>query len=184
MATTSRLDQLTGEYVIDPARTRIGFVVRSTKITKVRGWFERFDGVVQLDGDDPTKSSVRLTLQAASIQTRNRRRDDHLRREFLAVEAHPTITFASTAIRAEGSSTFMITGDLTIRGAVKPVAVTVELTRTDHDPAGGFRVGFVGRASVNRKDWGVRMISALDNGSFVIDDRVDLLLEVSAGRRI
>lgn len=183
MATTTRLDQLTGEYVLDPAQTRIGFLVHSLKITKVRGQFEQFDGALSLNGDDPTSSTARLTLQAASIQTGNRRRDDHLRREFLAVDDHPIITFVSTAVTVSGPSTFTITGDLSIRGQSNPVAVDLELGRTDHDRSGDFRVGFVGKAVVNRKDWGVRMASALDNGSFVIDDRVELELEVSAVRR-
>ena len=183
MATTTRLDQLTGEYVLDPERTRIGFVVRSLKLTKVRGDFEQFDGVVSLNGDDPSSSTVRLTLQAASIQTGNRRRDDHLRREFLAADDHPTITFASTTVKAGGSSTFKVIGDLIIRGVSKAVEVDVELVRTDTDPTGGLRVGFAGKAFVNRMDWGVRMVSALDNGSFVIDDLVELELHVTAVRR-
>ncbi len=183
MIATTRLAELTGEYVLDPERTRIGFVVRSTKISKVRGEFERFEGGLSLNGDEPSASTARLTLQAASIQTRNRRRDDHLRREFLAVDDHPTLTFASTAIDRTGESAFAVTGDLTIRGRTHPVTVDVELVRAERDPSGELRVDFVGRADVNRKDWGVRMVSALDNGSFVIDDRVRLEFEVAAVRR-
>lgn len=183
MSATTRLGELTGAYVLDPARTRIGFVVRSTRIVTVRGRFEEIEGGLSLDGDDPTGSTVRLTLAAASIRTGNRRRDDHLRREFLAVDDHPTIDFASTAIDVTGPSAFKITGDLTIRGRSRPVAVDVELVRAERNPAGELRVEFVGRAEVNRKDWGVRMVSALDNGSFVIDDRVQLEFEIVAVRR-
>jgi polyisoprenoid-binding protein YceI len=183
MTATTRLSELTGDYVLDPARTRIGFVVRSAKITKVRGMFERFEGGLSLNGDDPARSTARLTLQAASIQTRNRRRDDHLRRELLAAVDHPVITFASTSISAAGPSTFTVAGDLTIRGRTNPVVVDVELVRAERNPSGDLRVGFGGRADVNRKDWGVRMVSALDNGTFVIDDRVRLEFEIAAVRR-
>src|SRR5215210_3133029 len=90
---------LTGTYTLDPAHTRIGFVARHAMVTKVRGSFNEFEGTATVDGDNPANSSVRVTIDAASIDTRNAQRDEHLRsNDFLAMEQFPQITFVSTAV--------------------------------------------------------------------------------------
>src|SRR5215217_2508980 len=107
---------LTGSYTLDPSHTRIGFVARHAMVTKVRGSFNEFDGTATVDGDNPANSSVRLTIDAASIDTRNAQRDEHLRtNDFLALEQYPQITFVSTDIRQVGETTFEVSGDLTIK---------------------------------------------------------------------
>ncbi len=118
------LNSLTGDYAIDPTHSRIGFVARHAMVTKVRGAFNEFEGTAHLDGSDPSRSSARLLIQAASIDTRNAQRDEHLRsNDFLAMEEFPQITFVSTSARQVDAATFELTGDLTIKGVTNSVTV-------------------------------------------------------------
>jgi polyisoprenoid-binding protein YceI len=181
MTTATGLSELTGDYVLDSASTRIGFAVRAV-VTKVRGQFDTVTGSARLDGADPRRSSVRLTIQAASIQTRNRRRDDHLRGHFLDAGRHPAITFTSTGVEQSGPARFIVTGDLTIRGVTRPVTVSFELTAGETDPAGRRRVSFAGRVTVSRQDWGVTWNAMLAGGGALISDKVTLEFEVTAVR--
>ncbi|MER5294081.1 YceI family protein [Streptomyces pharetrae] len=177
MTTTTDLGELTGDYVLDTARTRIGFGARAALVTTVRGWFEGFEGSARLDGDDPAASAVRLTIRADSLRTGNRRRDGHLRGgDFLDVGGHPVITFTSTGVTPAGGSRFTVTGDLTVHGVTRPVRVDVRLTDARAEPRGGFRAGFRATATVHRKDWGVGPRGAL------IGDKVTLEFDVVAVR--
>jgi polyisoprenoid-binding protein YceI len=181
MTTTTKLSELTGDYILDTAHTQIGFVARHAMVTKVRGQFDEFEGSAHLDGDDPSKSTAQLTIQAKSIQTRNQQRDDHLRsNDFLDMDNHPAITFTSTGVEQVDDSNFKVTGDLTIRGVSKPVTVDFELTGTATDPFGNFRVGFEGRTVINRKDWGVNWNAALEGGGILVSEKVALEFEISA----
>lgn len=180
MTTMTNLCELTGDYVLDMAHTRIGFVARHTAATRVRGQFDEFDGSVHLDGDDPSKSSAKLTIRAASIQTGNQQRDKYLRSKFLNTDNHPTIIFTSTKVERVDATHFKVTGDLTMRGETKPVTVDFELTGTENDPSADFRVGFAGRGTINRKDWGVRWNAALG----MVSKKVALALDVAAIRRL
>src|SRR5215210_5941793 len=109
------LSDLSGTYVLDPAHTRIGFVARHAMVTKVRGQFNEFEGSGVVDAADFTKSTVTVTIQAASIDTRNEQRDAHLRsNDFLAMEEYPQITFVATNVRQASPTTLELTGDLTI----------------------------------------------------------------------
>ncbi|GAA2159671.1 YceI family protein [Actinomadura napierensis] len=180
MTTVTTLSELTGDYVLDTARTRIGFVARHTLTTKVYGRFDEFEGGAHLDGGDPSKSSARLTIRAGSIQTRNRRRDEYLCRTFLDVAAHPDLTFASTGVRPSGDDGFAVTGDLTVRGVTRPVTVEFTLIEAEDDPADGFRVRFEGGVPIDREDWGVSG-SALTRA--MVRPKVMLEFDVTAVRR-
>jgi polyisoprenoid-binding protein YceI len=180
MTTTTKLSELTGDYVLDTAHTRIGFVARAAVVTKVRGQFEEFEGSGHMDGDDPSKSSAQLAIQAKSIQTRNRMRDDHLRRHFLDMDNHPIITFTSTKVEQVDETNFKVTGDLTIRGVTRPVTVDFELTGADNDPLGNLRVGLEGKATINRKDWGVSWNAAVEDGGVFVSEKVTLEFDVAA----
>ncbi|MFB4296246.1 YceI family protein [Actinomadura sp. NTSP31] len=180
MTTVTTLSELTGDYVLDTARTRIGFVARHTLSTKVRGRFDEFEGGVRLDGADPSKSSARLTIRAGSVQTGNRRRDEYLSRTFLDAAAHPALTFASTGVRRSGDDAFAVTGDLTVRGVTRPVTVGFVLAEAEDDPADGFRVRFEGGAPIDREDWGVRG-NALT--SAMVSPKVVLEFDVTVVRR-
>ena len=179
--TATKLSELTGDYVLDTAHTRIGFVARHAMVTKVRGQFDEFEGGAHLDGDNPANSIARLTIQAKSIETRNKQRDDHLRsNDFLDMDNHPTIEFVSTGVEQTSDTEFAVTGDLTIRGVTKPVTVDFELTGAENDPWGNFRIGFEGKVVINRKDWGVSWNTALESGGVLVSEKVTLEFDLAA----
>lgn len=183
MTTTTQLSELTGDYVLDKAHTRIGFVARQAMVTELRGQFHEFDGSAHLDGDDPSKSSAQLTIQAKSIQTSNELRDEHLRSHFLEVPNYPTVSFTSTEVEQVNETSFMVTGDLTIRGVTKPVSVEMELTGAENDSRGNFTVGFEGTAIINRKYWGVSWNAVVAGGGVLVSEEVTLEFEVAAIRQ-
>ena len=174
-------EELTGTYSIDASHSAVGFVARHAMITKVRGGFNDFTGTLNIDGANPTASSGQLTIQAASIDTRNEDRDNHLRsNDFFAMEEHPTLEFVSTSITHEGGNDFAVTGDLTIRGVTKPVTIDLEYTGTALDPFGNTRIGFEGSTKVNRRDWELNWNAALDTGGVLVSENVTIEVEISA----
>ena len=173
--------ELTGDYTIDTAHSRMGFVARHAMVAKVRGGFDDFEGSAHIDGDVPENSTARVSIQAKSIDTRNKQRDDHLRsNDFLDMDNHPEITFVSTAISPAGDDRFKVTGDLTIRGVSKSVDLDMEYTGTATDPFGNTRVGFEGSVVLNRKDFGVSWNAAIEGGGVLVSEKVTLEIEVSA----
>ena len=174
-------DQLTGDYTVDPAHSRIGFVVRHAMVTKIRGAFNDFDAKLHIDAADPSKSSASVVIQAKSIDTRNADRDAHLQsNDFFAMDEHPTITFQSTSAEKLDDETYRVSGDLTIRGETKPVSIDFELLGAVNDPMGNLRVGFEGSVVVNRKDWGITWNAPLEAGGMLVGEKVTLELELSA----
>ena len=172
---------LTGSYTIDPTHSRIGFVARHAMVTKVRGSFNEFAGSGFFDAENPSASTAQITIQAASIDTRNADRDGHLRsNDFFDMETYPEIRFASTAVERVDDTTYRVTGDLTIKDVTKSVAVDFEYTGSATDPFGNQRVGFEGSTTVNRKDWGVNWNAALEAGGVLVSEKVTLEFEVSA----
>jgi polyisoprenoid-binding protein YceI len=180
-ATTPDFATLTGSYAIDTAHSRLGFVARHAMVTKVRGAFNEFDGSAVLDGTDPAKSSVNVTLKVASIDTRNEQRDNHLRtNDFLDAETYPEIRFASTAIRHVGGNDFKVTGDLTIKDVTKSITIPLELTGAATDPFGNERVGFEGSTDILRSEFGVTYNAVLETGGVLVSDKITLEFEISA----
>ncbi|WP_328519665.1 YceI family protein [Kribbella sp. NBC_00359] len=172
---------LSGDYTIDTAHSRVGFVARHAMVTKVRGSFDEFEGSIHIDGETPEKSSGKVTIQAKSINTRNSQRDDHLRsNDFLDMDNQPEITFASTGIKQTGDADFVVSGDLSIRGVTKPVEIAFEYTGAATDPFGNQRVGLEGSVVINRKDFGVSWNAALEGGGVLVSEKVTLEIEVSA----
>ena len=177
----STLADLSGTYVLDSTHTRIGFVARHAMVTKVRGQFNEFEGSGVVDADDFTKSSVTVTIQAASIDTRNEQRDGHLRsNDFLAMDEYPQITFVSTGVQQTGPTSVELTGDLTIKGVTNSVTIPFEFEGAATDPFGNLRIGFEGSVVINRKDYGVTWNVALETGGVLVSDKVTLEFEVSA----
>jgi polyisoprenoid-binding protein YceI len=128
-----------------------------------------------------TKSTGQLTIQAASIDTRNEQRDAHLRsNDFLAMEEYPQITFVATDVRQSGPSSLELTGDLSIRGVTNSVTIPFEFEGAATDPFGNLRVGFEGSAVINRKDYGITWNAALETGGVLVSDKITLEFEVSA----
>ncbi|MFH8976136.1 YceI family protein [Streptomyces sp. NPDC017890] len=176
MSTTASLSDLTGDYVLDTARTRIGFVARHTLGTRVRGQFDEFEGGAYLDGDHPSKSGARLVIRTRSIRTGNPQRDELLRARFLDADDHPAITFTSAEVEQVDRTHYKVTGGLTVRGVTRPVTVDVELTGDDSDPQGNVRVGFKGSVTINRDDWGVNW-----NGATAVLVSPKVVLEFDLG---
>src|SRR3954452_9729282 len=175
------LGDLSGTNVLDPTHTRIGFVARHAMVTKVRGQFNEFEGSAVVDADDFTKSSAQLTIQAASIDTRNEQRDGHLKsNDFLSLEDYPQITFVSTGVTQTGDTSLELTGDLTIKGVTKAITVPFEFEGAAAGLFGNLRVGFEGGVVVTREDYGVNWNAALEAGGVLVSEKVTLEFEVSA----
>jgi polyisoprenoid-binding protein YceI len=178
----NELAVLTGDYTLDLAHSRLGFVARHAMITKVRGEFGAFTGQARIDAERPENSSVTLTIDAATVNTGSADRDGHLvSADFFDVGAHPEWTFVSTAVRRDGT-TWTITGDLGIKGIAKPVTIEFEETGAARDPFGNDRVGFEGQVVVNRKDWGLTWNAALETGGVLVSEKVTLEFDISAIR--
>jgi len=178
-ATTT--ESATGTYAIDPTHSRIGFVARHAMVTKVRGSFNEFTGTGYFDTENPADSHLELTVEAASIDTRNADRDGHLRsNDFFDMETYPQITFASTAVEKVDDTTYRVTGDLTIKGVTRPVTVDFDYEGTAVDPFGNHRLGLDGHVVINRKDWGIVWNASLEAGGVLVSDKVTLEFEVSA----
>ncbi|MBF9072050.1 YceI family protein [Streptacidiphilus fuscans] len=176
--------ELTGDYVLDPAHTQIGFVARHAMVTKVRGAFNKFEGTAHLDGENPANSTVRVSIQADSIDTRNEQRDGHLRtNDFLDAPNHPQITFVSTSVRQVENDRYEVTGDLTIKGVSKSLTIPFEFQGAVMDPMNNFRVGLEGSVTINRKEFGLTWNAALEGGGVLVGEKVVLEFEISAVRQ-
>lgn len=174
----------TGTYAIDPAHSRIGFVARHAMVTKVRGSFNEYEGTGYFDAEDPSRSHLSLTIQAASIDTRNADRDAHLRsNDFFDMENHPTIEFRSSAVEQVDDTTYRVTGDLTIKGITRPVTFDLEYTGTAVDPFGNTRLGLEGSVVVNRKDWGLTWNAPLETGGVLVGEEVKISIDTELVRQ-
>jgi polyisoprenoid-binding protein YceI len=174
------VQDLTGDYTLDAAHTRLGFVARHAMVTKVRGAFTEFEGSAHLDFQDPTKSSAQLTIQVASITTGQKQRDEHLRtNDFFDAPTFPEMTFTSTGVEVDGD-TYKLTGDLTIKDVTKPVTIDFEFTGAAKDPYGNIRAGFDGTTTIKRSDWGISWNAALETGGVMVSDKITLEFDVSA----
>ncbi len=166
-----------GTYTIDPAHTSVEFVVRHL-LSKARGRFTSFSGQAEV-GETPETSSVTVEIDAASVDTNQEMRDNHLRSgDFFLTEEHPTITFRSTGIRPTGGNTFALDGDLTIRGITKPVTLDAEFVGTGATMDGTPMLGFSAKTTVDREDWDITWNAALETGGMLLGKKVDLVIDV------
>jgi polyisoprenoid-binding protein YceI len=167
------------QWQLDPAHSAAHFSVRHLMISNVRGDFNKVSGSAVLDLSDPTKSAIEVSVDIASIDTREPQRDDHLRSaDFFDVANHPTMTFRSKKITPAGPERFKVTGDLTIRGVTREVTFDVEgPTPPIKDPWGNVRVGVSAAAKVNRKDFGLAWNALTETGGFVVGDEVSITFD-------
>ncbi|HLH27970.1 MAG TPA: YceI family protein [Acidimicrobiales bacterium] len=169
-----------GTYVLDPAHTRLGFSVRHMAVAKVRGSFTRFSGTVQI-AERPEDSSVSVTIDPDSVDTRDETRDNHLRSsDFFDVEHHPEWRFESVSVRTVEPGRFEVDGNLTIRGVTRLVTLDLELEGVVTDPWGNHRVGFSARTSIDRDDFGVSFGAVMETGGLVVGKKVDIEIEAEA----
>jgi polyisoprenoid-binding protein YceI len=167
------------KWQLDPAHSAAHFSVRHLKISNVRGEFTKLTGSAQIDPADLAKSSVEVTIEAGSLNTREPQRDEHLRSaDFFDVANYPTLTFRSKRIEALGPENFNLTGDLTIRGVTKEVTFEVEgPTPAVKDPWGNIRAGVTASAKINRKDFNVAFNALTETGGLVVGDEVKITIE-------
>ncbi len=175
------LAALTGDYVIDPAHSSIGFTVRHAMVTNVRGAFAEHEGSLHLDGADPARSTASIDVKIASVDTGIADRDGHLRSgDFFDAEAFPLMTFRSTEARQLGGDAYRITGELTIKDVTRPLSIDLEFNGSATDPYGNERVGFEGSTEILRSDWGLTWNAALEAGGVMVSDKVKLTFDISA----
>ncbi len=166
-------------YKLDNAHSQIQFTVRHMMISKVRGWFEKFDGTFDLNEQDPAKTSIEVKIDAASINTREPQRDGHLRSpDFFNAEQYPYLTFMSTRVDVLDSNHAKLYGDLTIRDVTKPVVIDVEFQGAAKSPWGASSYGFNGHTVINRKDWNLTWNVALETGGVLVGDEITIDIEL------
>jgi len=181
-APTTAVEDISGDYVIDPTHTRLGFSVRHAMVTTVRGQFSEFTGTATIDNANPANSRVHLAIETGSIETGVADRDAHLRSaDFFDADNNKQVTFTSTHVQRDGVD-WVITGDLTIKDVTRPVTIVFEPTGSARDPFGNLRVGFEGGTTINRKDWGLSYNAALETGGVLVSEKVKLEFDVSAIR--
>jgi len=173
------------KWNFDPVHSDIGFSVRHLMISKVRGRFQKWSGALFVDETDLANSKVEASIEAASIDTREQQRDDHLRSpDFFDAANHPALTFQSTRVEKTSEDEYKVTGNLTIRGVAREVALAVEFLGRSKDPWGGLRMGFSAKTSIDRRDFGLTFNMPLDGGGVVVGDRVDIVLEIEVVKEV
>lgn len=174
----------TQQWNFDLSHSSINFHVRHLMVSKVHGRFEKWSGTLELDEQDLTQSKLAVTIDASSIETKEDKRDAHLRSaDFLDVDKFPTIEFKSTRIERAGDELYTVHGDLTIHGVTKPVKLEVEGGGRVTDPWGGTRTGFSARTTISRKEFGLTWNMALEAGGFLVGDKLDINLEIEAVKK-
>ena len=174
----------TSVWAIDPAHAELGFAVRHLMLATVRGRFGAVKGTVTLDEKDPENAKIDVTVDVASIDTRQEMRDNHLRSaDFFDAANHPTMHVVSTRIEGDVSRTFKVVGDLTIRGTTRQVALDVKLEGRAKDPWGNDRAGFSATGQINRHDFGLNWNQALEAGGVTVGADVKLILDVEIVRQ-
>jgi polyisoprenoid-binding protein YceI len=170
---------IAGTWDIDPVHSDVSFVVRHLGVSKVRGRFDTFSGSI-VTAENPLESSVTATIDAGSVSTRNDQRDGHVKSEdFLHVGEHPELKFVSTGVRSEEGDTFVLDGELTLRGVTKSVPLTLEVNGFGDGMQGGKVAGFSGTTEISRKEFGVTGGGA----GAVVGDKIQIHLEIEAALR-
>lgn len=167
-------------YHVDPVHSQVQFKVNHLMIFKVSGTFDDFQGVIEADPATGSLTSARAVIKVASIDTREPKRDDHLRSaDFFDAANHPELTFVSKRIEGSGDA-ITVYGDLTIRGTTREVALKGSFLGTNTDPWGNLRAGFSAGTVINRHDYGLSWNKALETGGVVVGEDVAINLEIQA----
>jgi polyisoprenoid-binding protein YceI len=179
MSVTTRTVLPTGTWTVDPGHSNVEFSAKHLGIATVRGVFNEFEGSLEVGEDGSARA--RGTVEVVSIDTNEDQRDNHLRSEdFFHAELHPRLSFESTEIRPLDENSFLIHGDLTMRGVTRPIVLEAELQGTEIDPWGNERVALEARGQLNRRDWNMNFNQVLGSGNMLVSDKVKLSLDISA----
>ena len=169
-----------GVYTLDVAHSHVGFAIRHLMVSKVHGRFGDFSGTVVI-GEDPTDSSVEVEVSLASVDTRNERRDAHLRSpDFFHTDVHPTMSFRSTSVRRGKGDSWTVEGDLTIGDVTRPIELDVTYEGSAIAPWGSTSIGFSATGKLNRDDFGLSYNQALETGGVMLGKDVTLEIEAEA----
>lgn len=168
-------------WTIDPSHSLVEFTVRHMMFSKVKGSFTNFSGTIELDEQNIGNSKVAVEIDPASIDTRDAKRDEHLRSaDFFATEEHPTMTFVSNRVERDGDEDLKITGDLTMNGVTKPVVLEAEFEGRGMSPFGMEVIGYSAETKINRSDFNINWNAALETGGVLVGDEVKIKLEIQA----
>jgi len=175
----------TATWEIDPAHTTIQFSVRHMMVSNVHGQFGKFSGHVEGDETKPAEARIEATIQAASIDTANEKRDEHLRSpDFLDAAKFPTVTFKSKKIEKMGEAKWKVTGDLTLHGVTKEVVLDLsDVTAPIKDPMGNMRAGAEAKTTINRQDFGISFNKTLDGGGVMVGNEIAITIDVEVTRK-
>jgi polyisoprenoid-binding protein YceI len=169
------------DWTIEPHYSAVLFVARHMVVARVHGRFERLSGTLRVDPARPQEGEVRVRIDAASVNTAVPDRDTHLRSaDFLDVERAPSIEFRSTGVEPVAGSAFRVLGELTLRNVTRPVVLEARHLATTTDPWGQQRLLFSARTTLNRSDFGIQWNRALDNGGWLVGEKLDVDLDLQA----
>ncbi len=168
-------------WEIDPSHSQATFAVKHMMISTVKGHFNVISGHLHIDEQNPANSWVDAQVDASSVDTRDERRDGHLRSpDFFDAEQYPTINFKSTKVESLGDNEYRVLGNLTIRGVTREVAFKAEYSGQGKDPWGGQRAGMSATAKINRKDFGMTFNTTLETGGVLVGDEVKVEIDLEA----
>jgi polyisoprenoid-binding protein YceI len=172
-----------GTWQIDPKHSSAEFAVRHMMVTTVKGHITGIEGTIEADEADPTRSTVRASLDVATIETRDPQRDAHLRSaDFFDVEEFPKVTFESTRIEPAGDR-YRVVGNLTLHGVTREIVLDTSLEGRQRDPWGSERAGFSAQTVIDRRDFGLTWNQALEAGAVLVGNDVRISIEVEAVRQ-
>lgn len=168
-------------WTIDNAHSQIQFAVRHMMISTVHGGFEKFSGTIDFDEKDPVRSLLNVQIESASLNTKEPKRDEHLRSpDFFNVAQYPHMTYKSKSMKQTDATHGRITGDLTIRDVTREAVLDVEYGGQAKSPWGTVSAGFTAQTKINRKDFNLDWNKALETGGVLVGDeiKIDIELEV------
>lgn len=166
---------------IDQSHSAVNFSVKHMMISTVRGQFTDITGTFEFDAANPTATQADIKIGVASINTRDEKRDGHLKSaDFFDAANHPYVTFKSSRVEAISGNTAKLIGDLTIRGVSKEVALNVEYAGQQKAPWGTTSAGFTATTQINREDWGLTWNVPLELGGVLVGKEVKLEIELEA----
>jgi len=168
-------------WEIDPAHSEAAFTLKHMMFTTIRGHFNVLSGHLHIDEEHPENSWVDAQADAASVDTRDARRDGHLRSpDFFDVQNYPTITFKSNKVEHTGGNEYNVTGDLTMHGVTQPVTFKAEYNGQGKAPHGLQVAGLSAKAKINRKDWGLNWNVALESGGVLVSENINIEIDLEA----
>jgi len=171
-------------FQIDRAHSSLGFAVKHLTVSTVKGEFTDYSATIQFDPKDPSAFVAEVNIKTSSIDTRQQKRDEHLRSaDFFDAEKFPTISFKSKKVQGNEAGSYVITGDLTMHGVTKEISIPVMISGPVKGPMGGDVIGLSGETTINRQDFGISWNKALDSGGWMVGDEVKISVNLEAHKK-